>query len=85
MNKMCEPIPHPEVLADYPSNMIKAFKNMDAIASWEGLGFSWLRSSRLSFMYYFSYFGLFKLTMFEIMSGKKFREKLQELVASSCS
>ena len=83
MNKMCTPVPHPEVPADYPSNMIKTMQNIDIIGSWGGLGFNWLRSSRLSFMYYFSYVGIFRFTMFDIMNGKKFREKLQELDSSN--
>ena len=79
---MCEPCPHPEKPDDYPISMMTGIKNMELIGR-EGLGFSWMRSNRLSVMYHFSLMGILKFIAFDIWNKKAFKEKLELLVHNS--
>ena len=83
MNRMCTPVPHPERPADYPGDMLKTLNNIDTLGKWEGLGFNWLRSSRLCSLYHMSVVGVFKFTLFDMYYHKTLREKLKLLSIDS--
>ena len=80
---MCDPCPHPETPRDYPISAMTGIKNLDLIGSWEGLGFNWMRSNRLSMMYHMSFMGLCKFIMFDMMNKKKMNEKLELLILNA--
>ena len=83
MNRMCTPVPHPEKPSDYPGDMLKTLNNVDMLGKWEGLGFNWLRSSRLSSLYHMSVFGVFKFTLWDMYYHKTLIEKLKQLSIDS--
>ena len=80
---MCRPVPHPEKPIDYAGTMLTTLTNFDMIGSREGLGFSWLRSSRLSTLYHMSILGVVKFTIFDMYYHKILREKLKLLSVDS--
>ena len=81
MNKLCKPVPHPETPEDYPNNILITNQNLDLIGS--HLGFSWMRSSRLSLLYHFSLIGILKFTVFDFWYKKALSEKLELLSVNS--
>ena len=79
---MCEPCPHPEKPKDHLMGWKIGMKNMESIGR-EGLGFNWMRSSRLSMMYHFSLMGLCKLIAFDMWNKQALKDKLDLLVRNS--
>ena len=57
MNKV-KPCPHPEVVEDYAPTILTTMQNGEVLRC---LGFSWLRSSRLSTLKYMPFITLIKL------------------------
>ena len=77
MNKMCTPVPHPEIPEDHADNLFKTSSNFEALIKGEGLGFSWLRNSRLCPLYHMSVMGIIKFTLFKLYYNNVFMEKLE--------
>ena len=76
MNKLCTPVQHPEKPEDYPGIILQTTTNLQWLLSNEGLGFRWLRSSRLSMLYHMSLLGGIKFGLFDYYYKTLIKEKV---------
>ena len=83
MNKLCTPVPHPETPEDYAESTLHTMINLEMLGSNEGLGFRWLRSSRLCSLYHMSLLGILKYGYFDYYYKKIINEKLMLLAGKN--
>ena len=73
-----KPVPHPEVPKDYASTMLTTMEN-DELLNRQYLGFSWMRSARLTVLKDFSLIGLIKFAIMDYKYKKIINENLKKL------
>jgi len=73
-----KPVPHPEVPKDYASTTLTTMQN-DELLNRQYLGFSWMRSARLTVFKDFSLIGLIKFAIMDYKYRKIMNENLKNL------
>ena len=79
MNKLCTPVPHPERPEDWVVDMMITNNNLKMIGTREGLGFNWLRSSRLCMMYHYSFIDIVRFMFYDYYYENALTDKLESL------
>ena len=77
MNKI-KPVPHPEVPRDFISSTLTTNLNAELLHR-QYLGFSWMRSARLTVFKDFSLIGLIKFAIMDYKYRKIMNENLTKL------